>query len=145
MQPLSHRTHTHHTSHIRIPNSALCVSCVLPHRISSRLTLAPLFRPCPSTRPVRQAGLDPIASTVIEDLMRSLHTKGTKKKGGISSYVVVTHQVRPPIRAEHSESGDQRGGARAERSGVERRSLWASASPDLCVPASLPHAPIPGC
>ncbi len=42
------------------------------------------------------AGLDPVASTVVEDLMRNLHT-GTKKKsgsdrGGVASYIVVTHQ-----------------------------------------------------
>ncbi|CAG9466454.1 unnamed protein product [Pedinophyceae sp. YPF-701] len=36
------------------------------------------------------AGLDPVASTVVEDLMRDLHkTSGAK---GISSYIVVTHQ-----------------------------------------------------
>ena len=37
------------------------------------------------------AGLDPIASTVVEDLMRDLHRPGG---GGprISSYIVVTHQ-----------------------------------------------------
>ncbi|KAM1039198.1 hypothetical protein ACFX13_034509 [Malus domestica] len=41
------------------------------------------------------AGLDPIASTVVEDLIRSVHTKGRdaiKKPGQIASYVVVTHQ-----------------------------------------------------
>jgi ABC-type transporter Mla maintaining outer membrane lipid asymmetry ATPase subunit MlaF len=40
------------------------------------------------------AGLDPIASTVVEDLMRDLHKKstGTASSGGISSYIVVTHQ-----------------------------------------------------
>ncbi|XP_051116160.1 protein TRIGALACTOSYLDIACYLGLYCEROL 3, chloroplastic [Andrographis paniculata] len=41
------------------------------------------------------AGLDPIASTVVEDLIRSVHTKGTDalgKPGNIASYVVVTHQ-----------------------------------------------------
>jgi len=42
------------------------------------------------------AGLDPIASTVVEDLMRDLHAKESshaqKGEGGISSYVVVTHQ-----------------------------------------------------
>ncbi|KAK3246501.1 ABC transporter [Cymbomonas tetramitiformis] len=46
------------------------------------------------------AGLDPIASTVVEDLMRSLHNHGDqlhgpdsdKEAGGISSYIVVTHQ-----------------------------------------------------
>lgn len=44
------------------------------------------------------AGLDPVASTVVEDLMRNLHT-GNKtaasyeeKKGGVASYIVVTHQ-----------------------------------------------------
>lgn len=36
------------------------------------------------------AGLDPVASTVVEDLMRSLHQKDAV--GGISSYIVVTHQ-----------------------------------------------------
>lgn len=35
------------------------------------------------------AGLDPVASTVVEDLMRRLHTEGS---GSISSYIVVTHQ-----------------------------------------------------
>lgn len=41
------------------------------------------------------AGLDPIASTVVEDLIRSVHTKGEDalgKPGKITSYVVVTHQ-----------------------------------------------------
>jgi ABC-type transporter Mla maintaining outer membrane lipid asymmetry ATPase subunit MlaF len=49
------------------------------------------------------AGLDPVASTVIEDLIRSLHTPpGTRAAtdgagplpggGGVSSYIVVTHQ-----------------------------------------------------
>jgi ABC-type transporter Mla maintaining outer membrane lipid asymmetry ATPase subunit MlaF len=48
------------------------------------------------------AGLDPVASTVVEDLIRSLQQKwdsnggsssnGNGSKGGISSYIVVTHQ-----------------------------------------------------
>ncbi|PWA74880.1 non-intrinsic ABC protein 11 [Artemisia annua] len=41
------------------------------------------------------AGLDPIASTVVEDLIRSVHVKGQDavgKPGKIASYVVVTHQ-----------------------------------------------------
>lgn len=41
------------------------------------------------------AGLDPIASTVVEDLIRSVHIKGEDacgKPGNITSYVVVTHQ-----------------------------------------------------
>lgn len=41
------------------------------------------------------AGLDPIASTVVEDLIRSVHINGQDargKPGKISSYVVVTHQ-----------------------------------------------------
>lgn len=41
------------------------------------------------------AGLDPIASTVVEDLIRSVHMKGesdVSKPGKIASYVVVTHQ-----------------------------------------------------
>ncbi|KDP23300.1 hypothetical protein JCGZ_23133 [Jatropha curcas] len=42
------------------------------------------------------AGLDPIASTVVEDLIRSVHTKEDEdfhgKPGKIASYVVVTHQ-----------------------------------------------------
>ncbi|KAG0584124.1 hypothetical protein KC19_3G187000 [Ceratodon purpureus] len=41
------------------------------------------------------AGLDPIASTVVEDLIRSVHRNGRDaqgKPGTISSYVVVTHQ-----------------------------------------------------
>jgi ABC-type transporter Mla maintaining outer membrane lipid asymmetry ATPase subunit MlaF len=50
------------------------------------------------------AGLDPVASTVVEDLIRSLQEKqdgsssngngssGSSRKGGISSYIVVTHQ-----------------------------------------------------
>ena len=55
------------------------------------------------------AGLDPVASTVIEDLIRSLHTpppapgasisltnggssNGSIPGGGVSSYIVVTHQ-----------------------------------------------------
>lgn len=41
------------------------------------------------------AGLDPIASTVVEDLIRSVHMKGEDalgKPGNIASYVVVTHQ-----------------------------------------------------
>lgn len=45
------------------------------------------------------AGLDPVASTVIEDLMRTLHRSNGSNNGrshgaknGISSYIVVTHQ-----------------------------------------------------
>ena len=43
------------------------------------------------------AGLDPIASTVVEDLIRSLHMtldegSGGKQLGKIAAYVVVTHQ-----------------------------------------------------
>lgn len=42
------------------------------------------------------AGLDPIASTVVEDLIRSVHMSGDEdaagKPGKITSYVVVTHQ-----------------------------------------------------
>ncbi|GMN26040.1 hypothetical protein TIFTF001_001159 [Ficus carica] len=41
------------------------------------------------------AGLDPIASTVVEDLIRSVHLKGKDavgEPGNIASYVVVTHQ-----------------------------------------------------
>ncbi|MCO5574973.1 hypothetical protein L7F22_028770 [Adiantum nelumboides] len=41
------------------------------------------------------AGLDPIASTVVEDLIRSVHINGRDardKPGNIASYIVVTHQ-----------------------------------------------------
>ena len=46
------------------------------------------------------AGLDPVASTVVEDLMRSMHdspdvyTNGSapSARSGITSYIVVTHQ-----------------------------------------------------
>ena len=40
------------------------------------------------------AGLDPVASTVVEDLIRSLQsTRGQQtSREGISSYIVVTHQ-----------------------------------------------------
>jgi ABC-type transporter Mla maintaining outer membrane lipid asymmetry ATPase subunit MlaF len=38
------------------------------------------------------AGLDPVASTVVEDLIRSLQTAPSENHGGISSYIVVTHQ-----------------------------------------------------
>lgn len=42
------------------------------------------------------AGLDPVASTVVEDLVRSLHRRPSALQqgpdGGISTYVVVTHQ-----------------------------------------------------
>jgi ABC-type transporter Mla maintaining outer membrane lipid asymmetry ATPase subunit MlaF len=37
------------------------------------------------------AGLDPVASTVVEDLMRSMHAPESKS-GGVASYIVVTHQ-----------------------------------------------------
>ncbi|KAK3010451.1 hypothetical protein RJ639_010660, partial [Escallonia herrerae] len=43
----------------------------------------------------KYAGLDPIASTVVEDLIRSVHFNGEDavgKPGKIASYVVVTHQ-----------------------------------------------------
>lgn len=43
------------------------------------------------------AGLDPIASTVVEDLIRSVHNKGGAS--GVSSYVVVTHQYSTIRRA----------------------------------------------
>lgn len=35
------------------------------------------------------AGLDPVASTVVEDLMRDLHNN---RESTIASYIVVTHQ-----------------------------------------------------
>ncbi len=43
------------------------------------------------------AGLDPVASTVVEDLVRSLHDVpgapgNGARAGGISAYIVVTHQ-----------------------------------------------------
>ena len=40
------------------------------------------------------AGLDPIASTVVEDLIRSLHLREEDGVvvGKIASYIVVTHQ-----------------------------------------------------
>lgn len=40
------------------------------------------------------AGLDPVASTVVEDLMRRMHSSDVRENNGldISSYVVVTHQ-----------------------------------------------------
>ncbi|KAM7272758.1 hypothetical protein ACFE04_027421 [Oxalis oulophora] len=41
------------------------------------------------------AGLDPIASTVVENLIRSVHMKGEDESGdsgNIASYIVVTHQ-----------------------------------------------------
>lgn len=42
------------------------------------------------------AGLDPVASTVVEDLMRSMHGFNSESKStnglSISSYIVVTHQ-----------------------------------------------------
>ncbi|KAL2941499.1 Protein TRIGALACTOSYLDIACYLGLYCEROL 3 chloroplastic [Bienertia sinuspersici] len=41
------------------------------------------------------AGLDPIASTVVEDLIRSVHIKGEDDVGNagkVASYIVVTHQ-----------------------------------------------------
>ena len=44
------------------------------------------------------AGLDPVASTVVEDLMRSMHDSpdssqnGSSRRSGITSYIVVTHQ-----------------------------------------------------
>ena len=47
------------------------------------------------------AGLDPVASTVVEDLIRSLHSHSSSsaEKGGISSYIVVTHQFSTITRA----------------------------------------------
>ena len=43
------------------------------------------------------AGLDPVASTVVEDLIRELHDRKAagangSSHGGIASYIVVTHQ-----------------------------------------------------
>jgi ABC-type polar amino acid transport system ATPase subunit len=43
------------------------------------------------------AGLDPVASTVVEDLVRSLHAppaagNGARAADGVSAYIVVTHQ-----------------------------------------------------
>ncbi|CAL8470343.1 g9885 [Coccomyxa elongata] len=42
------------------------------------------------------AGLDPVASTVVEDLIRSMHaspsSNGAGPRSGITSYIVVTHQ-----------------------------------------------------
>lgn len=49
------------------------------------------------------AGLDPVASTVVEDLIRSLHrSEGSTRSGGISSYIVVTHQYSTISRAVDS-------------------------------------------
>ena len=47
------------------------------------------------------AGLDPVASTVIEDLMRSMHDPEETSTSGLSirSYVVVTHQYSTIRRA----------------------------------------------
>eukprot|EP00241_Pyramimonas_parkeae_P005011 CAMPEP_0114250866 /NCGR_PEP_ID=MMETSP0058-20121206/14936_1 /TAXON_ID=36894 /ORGANISM="Pyramimonas parkeae, CCMP726" /LENGTH=366 /DNA_ID=CAMNT_0001364571 /DNA_START=19 /DNA_END=1119 /DNA_ORIENTATION=- len=45
------------------------------------------------------AGLDPIASTVVEDLIRSLSTLGDSQTLPVSSYVVVTHQYSTIQRA----------------------------------------------
>ena len=46
------------------------------------------------------AGLDPVASTVIEDLMRDLHNPGKAPgSGGVPSYIVVTHQYSTIQRA----------------------------------------------
>ena len=42
------------------------------------------------------AGLDPVASTVVEDLVRSLRVnradQSSHEEGGIAAYIVVTHQ-----------------------------------------------------
>jgi ABC-type transporter Mla maintaining outer membrane lipid asymmetry ATPase subunit MlaF len=41
------------------------------------------------------SGLDPIASIVVEDLIRAMHIKGhdvVGKHGKVVSYIVVTHQ-----------------------------------------------------
>ena len=39
------------------------------------------------------AGLDPVASTVVEDLIRSLRiSRDAGTTGGVASYIVVTHQ-----------------------------------------------------
>lgn len=45
------------------------------------------------------AGLDPVASTVVEDLVRSMQMNDTQlslggpsEEGGIAAYIVVTHQ-----------------------------------------------------
>ena len=43
------------------------------------------------------AGLDPVASTVVEDLVRSMQVKDKQanvagEDGGIAAYIVVTHQ-----------------------------------------------------
>lgn len=49
------------------------------------------------------AGLDPVASTVVEDLIRSLQqTEDSTRIGGISSYIVVTHQYSTILRAVDS-------------------------------------------
>lgn len=49
------------------------------------------------------AGLDPVASTVVEDLIRSLQrSEGSTRSGGISSYIVVTHQYSTISRAVDS-------------------------------------------
>lgn len=57
------------------------------------------------------AGLDPIASTVVEDLIRSMHLKEDDAPGKITSYVVVTHQhstIRRAVdRYMHSSKSSQ--------------------------------------
>ena len=51
------------------------------------------------------AGLDPVASTVVEDLIRTLHAP-TGGRRGVTSYIVVTHQARL------GRGGGSRGGGR---------------------------------
>ena len=85
--------------------ACLLTSSHLQHKASQRHRTQQL-----PARPVTQvimydeptAGLDPVASTVVEDLIRSMHSSPASGAGesngaalpssGIASYIVVTHQ-----------------------------------------------------
>ena len=83
------------------------------------------------------AGLDPVASTVVEDLIRSLHRQqhgapgfngGGKPHGGISSYIVVTHQ-HSTIRRSGVWACGRRAAGRTR--GRQCPACWESACPTV--------------
>ena len=90
---------------------------------------------------------DPVASTVVEDLMRNLHTPtkedSKEKGGGVPSYIVVTHQhstirrsgpAHLPPRGQGGVGGDIRGvrhHGRADRPAVRHRVCRDRSSTDF--------------
>ena len=82
----------------QIRNSILWLVVLLAQQHQAFFSLLTSAQPCTLLKVVMYdeptAGLDPVASTVVEDLIRSLQNQRGMSKSveGISSYIVVTHQ-----------------------------------------------------